>query len=335
MKATDFALALSNYFTYLHTRKNVSLNTITSYKTTFKLFLKFLDSQLKIATQKVQLQDFTCDNITIFLDWLAKERSNSITTQNQRLAALHAFSKYLQSEHPDKLFQFQRNLEIPQKKVEQKGMDYLMPEMVAELLKIPDKATKSGRRDLTLLSVLYDSAARVSELCDLKVRDVRFSEAPILILTGKGNKTRSVPLMPNTTELLKKYMAESKLDIRLSPDRPLFSNQKGMKLSRSGVNYIVQKYVTHLEKSFPQLPQVISPHSFRHTKAMHLYQSGIDILYIRNFLGHVDIKTTEIYAKIDIERKRQELEQVYPELIPQELPDWNENSELISRLLDL
>jgi len=335
MKATDFALALSNYFNYLQTRKNVSLNTITSYQTTFKLFLKFLDSQLRIATQKVQLQDFTCDNISIFLDWLAKERSNSITTQNQRLAALHAFSKYLQSEHPDKLLQFQKNLEIPQKKVEQKGMDYLLPEMVAELLKKPDKATQRGRRDLTLLSVLYDSAARVSELCDLKVRDVRFSEAPILILTGKGNKTRSVPLMPNTTELLKKYMAESKLDSRASPDRPLFSNQKGMRLSRSGVNYIVQKYVTHLEKSFPQLPQVISPHSFRHTKAMHLYQSGIDILYIRNFLGHVDIKTTEIYAKIDIERKRQELEQVYPELIPQELPDWNENSELISRLLDL
>lgn len=292
MKATDFAFALSNYFDYLHTRKNVSLNTIASYKTTFKLFLIFLDSQLKITTQKIRLRDFTCDNISNFLDWLSKERGNSIPTQNQRLAALHAFSKYLQSEHPDKLLQFQKILEIPQKRFEKKGLDYLMPEMMAKLLEIPDKTTKRGRRDLTLLSVLYDSAARVSELCDLRVRDVRFSETPILILTGKGNKTRSVPIMPNTVKLLKKYVTENQLDVRSSPDSPLFSNQKGMKLSRSGINYIVQKYVSYLEKHFSQLPQVISPHIFRHTKAMHLYQSGIDIIYIRNFLGHIDIKTT-------------------------------------------
>ncbi|MEJ4474126.1 site-specific integrase [Enterococcus faecium] len=326
---------LSNYFGLLKTQKNLSDNTIESYRTTFKYLLKFLIEKEKIPPQRVDINVLTDDVIIKFLEWFEKERNNSLSTRNQRLAAIHAFSDIFKSEKLDKLWLVQKGLNIPYKKSEPKLVEYLDKAVLAKLFQKPDQTTKAGCRDLTLLCLLYDSGARVSELCQIKVRDIRLNAPVILTLHGKGKKIRTVPLMPNTVELLKKYLKENALNQRETPEHPLFFNQRNSPLSRSGVRYVMNKYFCLLQEEFPELSCTVSPHVFRHTKAMHLYQAGIDLIYIRNFLGHTDIKTTEIYAKVDIERKREALEKAYPEIIPSEFPDWNDDPDLISRLLNL
>ena len=163
-----------------------------------------------------------------------------------------------------------------------------------------------------LLSLLYDTAARVQELVDLRVGDIRLETPAHVRLTGKGRKVRFVPLMSNTAKLLKSYLEENKL---LTPDRDtrsLFVNRAGMQLSRSGIRYILDKYCKQAQRTCPGLKELISPHTIRHSKAMHLLQAGTPLIIIRDILGHVDIKTTEVYARADIEMQRQALEKAEP-----------------------
>jgi site-specific recombinase XerD len=201
------------------------------------------------------------------------------------------------------------------------------------LLKQPDKHTPKGRRDLTLISVLYDSGARVQELIDLKVRDVTLQEPAVITLTGKGNKTRRVPIMKNTASLLQNYLMENKLDNKPSKyENQLFFNNQNHKLTKEGVAYILSKYVTSARKKSRLIPTKVNVHMLRHSKAMHLLQAGVNLIYIRDFLGHVDIKTTEIYARADTETKRKAIENAYPNLIDKNLPDWSKDQTLLSWL---
>lgn len=336
MKPTDFAKYLTEFLAvYLPTQKNVSPNTVRSYRDTFKLLINYCQNVKQIPVEKITLALLSKEWLTNFLEWLETDRKCSISTRNQRLAALHSFFRYVQGEEPAGLFNFQKIATIPIKKSKKTVVSYLSSEAVQILLAQPDKHTPKGRRDLTLLSILYDSGARVQEVVDIKVCDITLQEQAVITLTGKGNKTRRVPLMKNTADLLKSYVQENKLDRPGRNENPLFTNNQHRKLTKEGVAYILTKYVTSARKISTIVPPEVNPHMLRHSKAMHLLQAGVNLIYIRDFLGHVDIKTTEIYARADTEMQRKAVENLYPNMIDSTLPDWGKDQTLLSWLSEL
>lgn len=336
MRETDFAYYLTRYFTsHLADGRNVSPNTVKSYRDTFKLLLLYFQNVCNIPVHKITIKVISYETVVAFLEWLENDRKNSISTRNQRLAAVHAFFRYLQIEKPDELLQYQRILSVPIKKCPRPIAEFLTPEMLKMILDEPDRMSLHGRRDLTILSILYDTGARVQELCDVRLRDFRLNPPATIRLTGKGDKTRTVPLMKNSVSLLQAYLSDNRMNPMEIPDYPLFFNQQHNKMTRGGIAYIIDKYAKQAREKSSMIPEKISPHAFRHTKAMHLYQSGIPLIYIRDILGHVDLATTQIYAKLDTELKRDALEQVYPELTNHDLPDWNDNPNLLDLLLKL
>lgn len=336
MKPTDFAKHLTEFLSiYLPTQKNVSKNTILSYRDTFKLLIKYCQDVKQIAIERMPLNDLSRELLTDFLQWLEIERTSSISTRNQRLAAIHSFFRYVQVEEPAGILHFQKVISIPTKKAKKTAVEHLTPEAVKLLLEQPDKHTSKGRRDLTLISVLYDSGARVQELIEVRIRDVVLDPHAVITLTGKGNKTRKVPIMKNTAALLQNYLLENKLDKSWKNEYPLFTNSQNHKLTKEGVAYIIAKYVVCARKASTLVPAKVNVHMLRHSKAMHLLQAGVNLIYIRDFLGHVDLKTTEIYARADTEMKRKAIENVHPDLIDSNLPDWNKDQALLSWLAEL
>ena len=200
---------------------------------------------------------------------------------------------------------------------------------------MPDTSTPKGRRHLVLLTVLYDTAARVSELADICMRDVRLDFPAVITLHGKGGKIRTVPLMKPTTELLRSYLEENHIDLRRNPDMPLFWNGSRHKLTRSGITYIVQKYADMARETASGMPTKISPHIFRHTKAMHMVQANVNPVFIKDYLGHADISTTEVYARADNEAKRAALEKATAHLDLPKASQWEQDAELIEWLSSL
>jgi site-specific recombinase XerD len=336
MKPTDLSVHLTNFLTHhLAGQRNLSPNTIKAYRDVFMLLLRFCRDVRGIALERLSLAKIDAPLVEAFLDHLANDRHSSIGTQNHRLAALHAFFRYVQSEVPERLLQCQRILAIPLRRHPRRSVGYLSKELLAQILAQPDPHTPSGRRDAVLLSVLYDTGARVQELIDLNAGDVRLDSPPQIRLTGKGRKTRCVPLMDPTVEILRDHRCDNTLDRPEHADKPLFQNRQGGRLSRSGVRYLLQKYVDPVRHDHPGFTQPISPHSFRHTKGMHLLQSGVPLEIIRDFLGHVDVKTTEIYARANLEMKRKALEKVADVSPLCKIPSWKQNKTLLEWLHSL
>lgn len=336
MKPTEFAKYLTEFLTnYLSGQKNVSKNTILSYRDTFKLLLRYCRDIKNILPEKITMETLSSELIAGFLDWLEKERKCSVSTRNNRLAAIHSFFRYAQGENPTGIYNFQKVIALPIKRTEKKIVEHLSQEAVMLLLKEPDRNTSKGRRDLMILSLLYDTGARVQELIDIKVCDVILDTQAVIVLKGKGNKTRRVPIMKNTALLLKNYLSENNLNSPWKSEYPLFVNSQHSKLTKEGIAYIISKYVDSARNKSTIIPSKVKPHMFRHSKAMHLLQAGINLIYIRDFLGHVDIKTTEIYARTDTETKRKAIEKACPDLVDSNLPDWNKDQKLLSWLSSL
>lgn len=336
MKPTDFAKALSHYLgIYLPGQRNVSTNTIKSYRDTFKLLLRYCQKNHHVSVERLCLKDIDKPLVLGFLDWLEKHRHNGISTRNQRLACIHGFYRYMHIEDPTGLLQYQQILSIPSKKTPAVAVSHLTPEVLKLILAQPDTSTFPGRRDLVLLCTLYDTGARVQELIDLRVRDVRFDPPAIITLTGKGRKVRQVPLSPNTKSLLKQYVDEAFGDVAGAADQTLFYNRMRSKLTRAGITYILNKYVQQAHLKSAMVPERVNPHLMRHTKAMLLLQAGVNLIYIRDLLGHVDIATTEIYARADTEMKRKAIEKAYPEIIDNKLPHWTKDGNLLTWLSTL
>lgn len=336
METNDFPRLLTKFLgDYLPSQRNLSVNTVKAYRDTFMLLLRFCRDERRIDLDQLTVARFDADLIIAFLSHLETERRCSPATRNQRLAAIHAFFRFLRVEDPQYMLQSERILGIPLKRHERPEVGYLTPDDLAVILAQPDLSSAEGRRDAVLLSLLYDTGARVQELIDIYVHDVRL-EAPAQIrLTGKGRKVRSVPLMKQTANLLKQYLQERESTGRGDQKAPLFSNRKGEHLSRSGVRHILRKYVERSRITRPTLRQAISPHMLRHTKAMHLLQAGNPLVVIRNILGHTDVKTTEIYARADMEMKRRALESVENAAPAPELPSWQKNPDLLEWLRNL
>lgn len=336
-RPTDFAYQLSRYLgQYLPTRRGASPLTVRSYRDTFTLFLQFCEEWEHIVPEKLVLDMMSVDRIEAFLGWLEGTRHSSVATRNQRMAALHAFVRYLETAMPERLHQWQQILAMPRKRQPQAAMNYFTLAGVQAVLAMPNPATRAGRRDLVLLSVLYDTGARVQEIADLRAKDVRLVQPATIQLTGKGRKSRIVPLMTPTAALLGQYMAEVRLDDPVHGPHPLFPSRSGEKLTRAGITFVVKKYADQARVQHPEgIPDTVSPHVFRHSKAMHLLQAGVNLVYIRDLLGHVSISTTEVYARADSEMKRHALESAYPTEASVMMPPWQENTELLVWLKSL
>jgi integrase/recombinase XerD len=280
----------------------------------------------------LELIDVTA--ISGFIAWLHTSRHNSTSTCNQRLAAISSFFSWLQSQDPARMACCQDILALPSSKHDQPAIVHLTVEQTRLLLALPDRSTRQGRRDATLLATLYDTAGRVQEIADLTVRDIRLNDPAMVALTGKGRKTRHVPIDANTTALLAAYLAERQLDTPGHDDRPVFFNQHHSKLSRGGIAWILRKY--QAQAADPTLADAqLSPHVLRHSRAMHLYDAGVPLPYIRDILGHADLSTTDIYARASTEAKRKALEAVYDHVVSAELTEWNQDPELLGWLTNL
>jgi site-specific recombinase XerD len=333
MPTYDFARLLSKFLAvYLPGVRNVSRNTVLSYRDSFKLLLIFFEECRGKKPEKLSVAMITETVILEFLDWLESQRGCCPRTRNQRLAAICSFMRYVRREYPENLREIQKILSIPQKKSARKVIRFLSPAEIGAILSAPDLSQKSGRRDAALLSLIYDSGARVQEISDLKAADVRTSPPAVVTLRGKGNKERCVPIMEKTARLLECYMNESVQKTELC----LFLNHQKNQLGRKGINWILRKYVIKSRETGNFLPDMpITCHVFRHSKAAHMLQAGIPLVYIRDFLGHASVTATEVYARLNNETKRKAIEAAHPEIRIPETPSWIEDADLMRWLESL
>jgi len=337
MKPTDFSYHLKNYLAkYLPGMAGLSTNTISSYRDMFTILIIFFESVAGIAPEKLVLKYFNQENIENFLGWLETERKNLVSTRNVRLAAIHAYAGYVGRVCPEMMHEMQKIQSIPLKKEYKDTIKYISIKAMTLLLSLPDTHTRAGRRDCVMLSLMYDSGCRVQEICDLKASDIRIQKPSTVKITGKGNKERIVPIMDPMARLMEKYIKEKGF---MQPEKlscPLFVNRSGQKLTRKGVAYILNKYFLMAREIDPAIyPEKISPHCLRHSKSIHLLQSGVNLIYIRDLLGHSDIKTTEVYARIDSEMKRKALERSQNITPSGKEPEWQANRELLEWLISL
>lgn len=329
---TLFAKRLEDFLTdYAPRTEGISENTIAAYCSTFRILLSFNEQRNNITTDAFDIKHFTSDNVESFLHWIEEDRGCKTVTRNQRLAALHSFCKYLQKKEPKYIFQLQQILAIKNKRHPVKTVvDYLTVEETASIINSVDIHAVRGIRDMVLISLMYDTAARVQELANLTVGDVKLydKDTSSLYLTGKWSKTRGVPLSNPSFDLLQQYIQSHGLK-KMSDS--LFVNRKGEKLTRHGISLIVKKYVQKAKLSCPSLAsKTITPHTLRHSKAMHMLQGGIDLVKIRDLLGHESISTTEIYAKTHDTDLRLAMTGANDDL--QKLASWHANPGIMVRL---
>ncbi|MGH3192930.1 MAG: tyrosine-type recombinase/integrase [Streptosporangiaceae bacterium] len=333
--ATDFAVCLRRFLTsYLAGLRGCSPATIASYRDTFKLLISWFRDERSVPPARLTLDHLDAGAVTAFPGHLQEERHNSVATRNQRLAAISSFATWMQTEDPARMACWQDITAIPAKKQDHPAVRHLTVDQTRRLLAAPDRTARQGRRDATLLATLYDTGARVSELAGLTVRDIRLQRPAIASLTGKGRKTRHVPLDASAVTLLAAYLKEHRLDEPGHDDHPVFYGQHRARLSRGGIAWIIRKY--QAQTNDPLLAAAsISPHILRHSKAMHLYEAGVPLPYIRDILGHVDLSTTEIYARASTEAKRKALEAAYQDIVTSDLPEWNQDAGLLDWLTNL
>lgn len=337
MKPTDFAYHLTNFLSkYLPGIVGCSVNTVSAYRDAFKLLLIFARDKEGIKEKKLELSLIDKAFVIRFLEWIEKERGCAIITRNQRLAAIHAFYSYLQGELPERMYQFQEILSISFKKHPQKTVDFFTTSGIEALLAKPNTRTVSGRKHLVLLSLMYATGSRVQEIADLTVSDVMYNGNSLVKLTGKGNKSRFVPLEAPAIKLLCQYLEEFSLNDPSKKMNLLFTNHSHQKLTRQGITHILKKYAASVREKRPGLiPDTVSPHCLRHSRAVHWLQAGVNLIYIRDLLGHVSVQTSEIYARIDGEMKRKALEKASSYATANEIPSWQKDESLMEWLKEL
>ena len=335
--AMNIALPIRSFFEqHLVSQRGLSGHTVLAYRDTMKLFIQFAVLQSRKSCTELTVEDLNVKLVRQFLDHLERVRNNTARTRNARLAAIHAFFRYLATLDPRLIAQCQHILTVPFKRQSETVFEYLEKEEILEIFRHIDIEHPLGRRDDALLRVLYNTGMRAQELVDLNVNHVRFSRPYYVRISGKGNKERTCPLWPETVQALKIYVAERSL--RFTDAVPLFINSKGQRLSRFGLRYIIAQYIAKAAKSCPSLlTRHITPHSFRHTTAMHLLQSGVELNMIRSWLGHASIETTHRYIEIDLEMKRRTL-QACEKLLPQTKshgPSWKRDPDVLDWLTKL
>jgi site-specific recombinase XerD len=307
---TDLARLLQAFFcSRLIQQRNVSHQTVSSYRDTFRLLLRFTERKLGKTAANLQLADINAPLILSFLDNLELQQSNCIRSRNTRLAAIRSFLQYAALQEPTALPGIQQVLAIPLKRFDRPMIKYLTQAEMQAILEAPNIQTWSGQRDHALLTTLYNSGARVSEIIAVRRLDFESMRCQALNLHGKGRKERVVPLWTSTRRLLKAWITQ----IGADPQQPLFPNRFGQMMSRSGVVSRLRMAVTNAITQCPSLnDKVVSPHVIRHTTAMHLLQAGVDLSVIALWLGHESVITTHQYLEADLRMKEKALAKLQP-----------------------
>jgi site-specific recombinase XerD len=291
----------------LTAERAASTHTIASYRDAFALFLRYVEQRTGRNASALTLDDLSAPVVLAFLDSLESGRGNCARTRNLRLTAIRSFMRYASVRDPTSLLVAQRVLAIATKRTDHPIMGFLSREEMQAVLDAPNRTTWSGHRDAVLFTVLYNTGARVSEVTRLRVADLLLDRAAAVHLHGKGRKERVVPLWKSTAAEVRGWMVR----IDRTSQAPLFPNRAGRPLSRSGVEHRLRVAITKASERCPSLARrSISPHTVRHTTAMHLLQSGVDITTIALWLGHEDPATTHRYIEADLAMKEAALQRL-------------------------
>ncbi len=335
----ELTKALGDFFTiYLPKQKCYSENTITSYRYAFNLFFDFLRSKKDISISKASIKCLSNEYVSEYIDWLSAERNNSASTCNQRLMALRSFAQYIGTNDYSKYMYYTEMTSVPMKKGSAKTVDFLSESALEALLNQPNTDKSSEMRNQFIMILMYDTAARCQEILDIRIKDICFNEkAPYIYLTGKGNKIRSVPIMDKTYKHLMNYLKKFHNNYKLTPDEYLFyitTYGKRHQISKDTVESFMKRYGKLAKRTCSDIPDNVHPHQLRHTRAIHLYRSGMPLSVLSEFLGHSSEETTRVYAYADTEMKRKAIEKATADIgIPEETPVWDENDEEMIRKL--
>ena len=296
MKNKNLNYYITKYFSdYLPLVLGVSKNTISSYRDTFVLLLKFIQIKNEVNINNISLSYLTNEIIEEFLIYLETEHNNSISTRNQRLAVIRSFCKYLKNRELSCFENCSNILSIPIKKAPKTSLSYFSVDEIEILVNMPNSKTKNGFRNYVLLLFMYETAARAQEIADLTLKQIHFKDYSYVILKGKGNKERNIPITEDLKEVLIKYIKIFHIE---DQDDYIFKNKNNNKITTKGIEYILKKYIEEARIKYPnKFKDNFSNHSMRHSRAMHLLEAGVNLIYIRDILGHKSVITTEIYAK--------------------------------------
>lgn len=286
--------------------RNLTINTQRSYRDSIRLLLRFMADHHATDATRVTVEHLPATIVRAFLAHLEEQRRNSVATRNQRLAAIHSLFRFVARQVPDLVDQAAQIQAIPLRRAAAPAMAYLDKPEIDALLAVPDRSCHQGQRDYTLLLFLYNTGARATETAELTVGAVALDAAPSVRFLGKGRKTRTCPLWPHTPKILRQLLGARLEGPR---DEPVFRNVRGAPLTRFGIYDLLARSVAKAAKTTPSLrAKRVSPHTLRHTTAVHLLRAGVDINTIRAWLGHVSLETTTRYAEVDLERKAKALE---------------------------
>jgi len=301
---------------YLPTQRNSSSHTIKSYQTSLELLFDFVKQEKKIRLSDIAFEHLNNQTIEMFLDWLEISRGCGVTTRNQRLACIRSFFNYAASMDSAVVIKHIELQKIPKKKTEKaEFIEFMSESAVKTLLQQPDISTRKGVRDQFFMILLYDTAARIQEVLSMRIKDIRLGATPTVTLLGKGSKVRTVPLMEKTAAHFKKYMTlfhPAEDEFSNAPLFYIFRYGEKHTMSDDNARKLMKEYGNTARKICPEVPDNIYPHLWRHSRAMHLYQNGMDLTLISQWLGHVNLETTLIYAHADTELKRKAIEQATP-----------------------
>ncbi len=317
--STELARLIQQFFEeYLPALRGMSTHTIRSYRDAVVLFLHFLARHTRQRIERLELIELTSNRIEKFLLALETERHNSITTRNTRLAALHTLARFLASQRPQSLAQWQTILGIPFKRgAREAPIDYFERHELNALFKSIDRKSRGGVRDYALFALMFNTGARVQEMLNLNIQDLRLEPPYQVRLRGKGNKLRLCPLWPSTVKCLKAHIEQQSSNQSATHTGRLFSNRNGGPLTRFGVRYLLRKYVAAVgAKGVSTIRNKrLHPHSIRHGTAIALLKSGVDFATTSQWLGHSTLNVTMRYARSDLDLKRAALSQVFPDAI--------------------
>ncbi len=320
MKTRDISLfpLIHDYLkVYLPEQRNVSPNTVLSYRKTLEELLDYVKVREEIPLGSISFEHLKADTIFSFLEYLESGKGYSISTRNARFAAIRAFMDYAADHDVALVANLNKLKKVPFKKAASTVMvDYMSMAAVTAIIEQPDANTQKGLRDRPFIMLLHDTGARVQEALNINLNDLRLDRLPKVTLFGKGRKTHVVPLLGKTARHLKKYLSVFHVDTPQDGDVPLFysvTHGKKQRLSDRRVRYILQKYGEQARRACSEVPENVYPYLFRHSRAMHLYQEGMDLTLVSQWLWHSQLETTQIYAHADTEHKRKAIEASTPQ----------------------
>lgn len=309
---TLLASGIRSFFSeHLPLTRGLSPNTVRSYRDTFVMLLRFLADRHLCAVVDLDLVHLDPEALLAFLQHLETDRGNGVATRNVRLAAVRSFARFVATRHPDHVEPCQRLLAVPTKRARIKAVEYLDADEIRAMIAAIDRDAREGPRDYAMLLTLFNTGARVQELLGLCPQDLQLERPYLVRLRGKGRKERVCPLWADTVESLRMYLADGQPITAW--DAPIFRNRRGEPMTRFGVRYILRRYSERAATTLPRLgSKQVHPHMIRHSTAVHLLRSGVDIVTISHWLGHASIETTNRYIAVDLETKRSALERAEP-----------------------